>query len=174
MADVNGGLAGLRLVLGAHSAEDYTGVSGAILDVDDAFMARVMALAEVCKLHNLVRVAAYGGPADWLPLGVEDEYRLNLAVMEVSSDGMWFEDQPKNGDSPVQTRWIGLDELARLRSEHAGSTINYENKVVRVLATNLLPHEEIAGALEGADDDDEAESRGAAAAEAAAEQGERA
>lgn len=173
MTQANGGLAALRLVLGAHEADGYTGVRGAIVDVNDAFMERVTALAGVCKQHNLVRIACYGGPSDWLPLGVEDEYRFNLAVMEVSDDGLWFEDQPKHGDTPVQTRWIGLQDLERLRNQHAGSTVHYENQVVRVLAESLLEHAAIEDALEGSDDDDD-DSDGDAAAATTAEAGEQA
>lgn len=153
MAQEDGGVGSVRLVIGAHSPEDYTGVRGAIVEVDEAFMTRVNSLAEVVKQNKLVRITAYGGPAEWLPIGVEDEYRFNLAVMEVSDDGMWFEDQPKHGDSPVQTRWIGLAELDKLRQEHAGSTVHYENGVVRVLATRLLENGEIADALEGSEDE---------------------
>lgn len=155
MGVTGGGFASMRLVLGAFSTDGYAGVDHAIVDVDGALSQRVKALADVCKANSLVRVVSYGSPAAWLPLGAEEEYRFNYALMDVSDNGMWFEDQPKHGDAPVQTRWIALAELERLREQFAGKTVLYKEGEARVLSEAILSDEDVEKAIEEGEDGDE-------------------
>lgn len=148
MAESGGATASVRLVLGAFATEDYIGVRHAIVDVDAALVTRVAGLADACKQHSLVRVVAHGGPAAWLPSSVEDECRFNYATLEVSEDGLWFEDQPKHSSCCVQTRWIAIAQMNELRELHAGQTICLEEGEVRVIGERLMSDEEIEAALQ--------------------------
>jgi hypothetical protein len=148
MAESGVGGACVRLVLGAFATEDYIGVKHAIVDADGVLTGRVAALADACKELSLVRVVAYGGPAAWLPSWVEEESRFNHATIEVSEDGLWFEDQPKHGNCCVQTRWISIAQLNELRELHAGTTICFEEGEVRVLGEHLMSDEEVEAALQ--------------------------
>jgi hypothetical protein len=144
----------VRVVLGAYSTGNSGVVSGAVVDVDEAFMNRVKKLSRACKDAGLVRVVAYGGPEAWLPNGVELEARFTNPEMDVSSDGVLYRDHPKHSDESVESRWVSIEQLDGLREKYAGQTVQLEGAEIKVLWSGTVSLDDIGDAINAGNGDD--------------------
>lgn len=103
----------VRIVVGAFATcDDGDGPMYASFRVNEAFVAKLEGLREVCKTHDLTEARIAASP-DWAPGQIEKELRLQNGELVILPDGaFWFTDYPKNGGYRIETRGA---ELAQVR-----------------------------------------------------------
>lgn len=109
---------GRLYVLPAHATGGYGDASYCAFLVTPAFIARLTAVAAICKTNGLSEARFYEAPQLWGPAGIEEELRLHCAEVVVTIAGdFWFTDTPKHGDYLIQSDSWTVDELAKVLDE---------------------------------------------------------
>ena len=104
------------VVVGAHfTGSDADGPQYCAFTVDDALIARLATLRELCDSHDLAQVNVSLYPDAWGSDGFEDEMLLQGGDLIVCRNGdFYFNDKPKNSSGFFESKKMKVDELERL------------------------------------------------------------
>ena len=91
----------------------YIELTFAKLEVDDAFITKLVILQGVCKTYHLSEARKSFGP-EWFPEKDADELRLVTDELVVANNAFWFRADIKHTDLHVETRSFDIDSFVRL------------------------------------------------------------
>jgi hypothetical protein len=105
--------AGVTIYLETFCNSDHVcGPTWAARALDRSFIDLVETAAHACAVHDWSMVELKDGPTAW----DDDESRVDLSVrrwgLHVSSNALWFNGMPKEGNEAVQTLELALTDLA--------------------------------------------------------------
>lgn len=122
------------VVVSAHSTDDSEdGPQYCAFEVDEAFLARVAGLGDLCATHDLTQANVTLYPRVWGPAGIEEDARLQGGELIVCRSGLfWFSDSPKVSGGYFESRSMTLQQLQEMLANDPGEVV-FANEEVRAL-----------------------------------------